>query len=164
VTNETITRIESEFDMLEAKALANAVDWQSRAIATGTRDESQDLYLDTHMICSGSALIERYPASDKSSGFGGVDVSHYVPASELEVMQARAIAAEARVKELSRLWSCALRQVRDSIPASDLAQKIGEAWEHRSNSVSATRVNLQRGSVLWVLLDRAAALVGKADG
>jgi hypothetical protein len=139
-----------------------------------SRDESRDLYLDTHMICSGRESIERYPVADKADHFGGVDVSHYVPAEHLDAMQARAIAAEVRAEEYRVHGEVVKRELQATLqrqderfraqsskltvaeyriaelqPAADLARKIGLARANASPE-------------LWSLLDQAAALARKA--
>ena len=149
-------------------SLASAsVDWQARAIATGTRDESQDIYLDTFMICSGRALIERYPAADAATGFGGVDVSRYVPASELEAVQSRAIEAEARAaeielraKEIAGHCFTAQQEVENLRPLADLARKIGLAHARWLGTMDEDVMSEAIGE-LQKLLDQAAALAGK---
>jgi hypothetical protein len=89
--------------------------------------------------------------------------------------QARAIAAEARVKELTKNYAdrrrseSALQQTCGKLsssieqlqPAADLAQQIGEAWTSvtlQTKRRVRTGCNLSRFSDL---LDQAAALAGK---
>lgn len=95
----------------------------------------------------------------------------YVPASELEAAQYRAIAAKARVEELEHqlqdvrsVATNALDELRDTQSVADLARQIGESRRRALTAhLRASTPDYRNAKAeLEVLLDQAAALARKA--